>query len=462
MQKTFLPHCVFLVCFLTPQICSAAARHAEMLVDERMLMPAYKLGKTYQSKDDSSVSCLEGHAGAVLNSKKCVGGLSSERESPVCSDVECDIQGALDRTTYYCSKVTKQCEELICSGANTTGYKQCYKKYFFETSKKEHPDMRKCAANENKDGGYYCKVTCSAALFASGESAKADAQRFMQRLKIDAAAWKKPSQALSYYRELPYDEDDPDANVFYSDAFAVGCYQGTFYPMALNGSSTYFLPFFSVATGGTAGDTDDSGAPGEYAWGGKPASMTLTRKGAASISSLYEIVKGSNYGSTETVYRAFNTWTQGKPNKVFWFFSYRNQNGAQVASSIRSHFAEAAKSKSKYETLNPELGARIGEPKIYYLGKSTLCALFDNGYRGKNNDTISGYNNIYMFYIPQQDVVSWRARVESFSTALVQWDFNTGDRITCCADARLRHKTTNVAGPLCFDLNSELGIQDID
>ena len=474
MRKTFLMNCVLFACLLAASDCFADTRNVEALIDEKLLLPAYKLGGSYKSKNDNSVSCLEGHTGAILNNKKCLAG----NKEPVvsCTDSECKDLGE----GYYCSKTTKKCEQSECS--DTSSSYECSEAY--AKAMADFPDitvpseLRSCVANESKDGGHYCKVTCSLEhIIAKSGLTQAEADRMLNLMRLDMLAYKKPSKALEYYRELTFDKDNPDANGIWDagkfELLMGGCSEGEIdTPLSL---SYVFSPACSAAAGSAYGYRDETGGEPKYGRSEAPY-PAIYRKPEynksdstffAYIAGPYDVAGGAGrYNRFYNCATPLEFRDSGTSNERSLMISYREieQVGKATANSIRARFESAMDNKSTYDSLDPELAARLGVPDIYYLGKSPLCALYNNRLRNQVNQGFSGYSTVYMFYIPQQDVVTWRRYKKEGNTEFntYQWDLNTGDRIACCADAVAHQKIINGKGVYCIDLTNDYDVVDIE
>ena len=454
-----------LACLLASADCFAANRNVEALIDEKLLLPAYKLGGSYQSKIDESVSCLEGHTGAILNNKKC---LTGNKEPVVsCTDSECKDLGE----GYYCSKTTKKCEQSECS--DTSSSYECSEAY--AKAMADFPDitvpseLRSCVANESKDGGHYCKVTCSLEhVIAQSGLTQEEANRMLNLMRLDMLAYLKPSKAVEYYRELTFDKDNPDANGIWDAAkferLMDGCYEGII--DSPQSAGYVFSPACSAAAGSAYGYRDETGGEPKYGRSESPYVAYYRKPEYKSDSTLFAYIAGPYdvAGKTDKFYNCVAPveFSDTVENDNGLMISYREieQVGKATANSIRARFEAAMDNKSVYD--DSDVAARLGVPDIYYLGKSPLCALYYNRYRKGVNQAFSGYSTVYMFYIPQQDVVTWRRHKKEGKTDFntYQWDLNTGDRIACCADAAAHTKIINGKGVYCIDLTNDYDVLD--
>ena len=142
----------------------------------------------------------------------------------------------------------------------------------------------------------------------------------------------------------------------------------------------------------------------------------------------------------------------------------RSLDGHAIAESIRGHFKAGLDNREVYAS-NSALYERLKEPDIYYLGRSPACALYDDGNRRfYSRGTVYAKHTKYMFYIPQQDVIAWRRHKKEGQTNFnsYMWDLSTGDRIACCADARMHGKITGGNAIYCIDLTNDYDVVDIE
>ena len=468
MRKTFLMNCVLFACLPAASDCFADTRNVEALIDEKLLLPAYKLGGSYKSKDDASVSCLEGHSGAILNNKTCLAGNNASVKA--CTDSECK---KLDDALYYCSKITKKCEEEECTG--TTDCAWAYAKALPGLPDVEiDSELRSCVANENKDGGHYCKVTCSLEhIIAKSGLTQAEAARMLNLMRLDMLVYKKPSKAVEYYRELTFDKDNPDANGIWDESkfqrLMDACQSGV-----ITARQGWYSPACMVAQGSTYGYRDETGDIPIYGLGTYPVQFKYYD--AENLGKLYERVVGAYYNTSDwlnnnqcVAHRAYTvatstSWSTADIDRVLRL-ARRNRDGHAIAESIRGHFKAALNNREAYVS-NSALYERLKEPDIYYLGQSPACALYDDSSRAwhYNGNRYSAKQTKYMFYIPQQDVISWRRYKEEDATfySTKQWDLSTGDRIACCADAHVHGKITGGNAVSCIDLTNDYGVVDIE
>ena len=454
-----------LACLLAAADCFADTRNVEALIDEKLLLPAYKLGGSYKSKNDNSVSCLEGHSGAILNNKTCLAGNNASAKG--CTDSECKNLGE----GYYCSKVTKKCEQEECSSDEDSD--DCALAY--AKAMPGLPDvvieseLRTCVSNESKDGGHYCKVTCSLEhIIAQSGLSQAEVDRMLKLLAADLAAYKKPSKAAEYYGSLTFDKNNPDANGIWDedkfDLLMSSCLSGEgpdtagFRPLS---------PACVAAQGSTYGYRDETGdIPTE---GLSLSKVDVTLSKVENVGSLYEYVAGDCDTCTFFVLGCGLFWQYSDylnlNNKLFASLgAKRTLNGHAIADRIRKHFKTTLNNK-EYYAFNSALYERIKEPDIYYLGQSPVCARYYDSSRNYFHAFTSwGYSTTYMFYIPQQDVIAWRRHKREGETTFTsdQWDLSTGDRVACCADAHVQGKVLGDTAVYCIDLTNDYDVVDID
>ena len=455
-----------LACLLAAADCFADTRNVEALIDEKLLLPAYKLGGSYKSKNDNSVSCLEGHSGAILNNKTCLAGNNAKP----CTESECNKLGE----GYYCSGVTKKCEWEECS--DTTDCAWAYAKAMSVLPEAViDSDFRTCEANNGKTSdANYCAVTCSLEhIIAKSGLTQAEADRMLKLLAADLAAYKKPSKAVEYYRELTYDKNDPDANGIWDaakfDLLMSECDYGS---IASMGTAYTTSPACIAAQGSTYGQRDETGDIPIYGRGGGKASFRYTPVETGGYTKWEEKIYGSYDASTDTVIHqcvayyeytdAAGTTVSGKDYVLR--AAARSLIGHNLAESIRKHFKAGLNNKEAYAS-NAAFYERLKEPEIYYLGISPVCALYDKSDRNlwPGGDVYAKHTK-YMFYIPQQDVIAWRRHKKEGSTGFSsrQWDLSTGDRIACCADVRLHGTISGSNAIYCIDLTNDYDVVDIE
>ena len=393
----------------------------------------YKLGQVYASDEDDSVKCLESHTGFILQHKECRDIAAGKCKS----DAQCQEQNGGSKN-YYCSKKTKTCQ-----------YQECY---LPETSRvscaKTYSDMYSCVDNENMDGGHYCDVTCTWNTVTS-ELDQDDLNALTFRLKLDMEAWKKPSQALSFYKALNFDKNNPHANNIKWDKLSLlkttcrtgktgNCWVGS-YCMGC-----------SMLTGGTDGIVGNGDAGTYPSYYGTDAQFVT-------------------YGSSDTNVNKM-------PNKtaVHLCFSIENYismpmildlNGLDAENVLTSNFETVANTQqSLFANTYKELAPLLKVPEFYSLGPTPICSyyytkrtdllkfiLINDEKMTVSPGTTRPSETAFMIYLPAQEAVSARQLMDG---SREPWDLRDRDRIACCSLSTYKSKLSGGQAMKCVELDA--------
>ena len=392
------------------------------------VIPMYKLGGVYASEKDENIKCLEGHAGFVFSTKAC-----HDKGATKCkSDAVCQQENG-GSMYYYCSSISKTCQEQECY-ITMPAYDPCL-------PGTEH--MSTCASNENRDGGHSCRVSCSWEKIKS-ESDPDEFDAFMKRVKLDLEVWKKPTQALSFYRALNFDKNNPHANALgvYSrrkNMFKT-CHQGKNVLCEKYLHSYQKCMTCSILTGGTWGETasDDFG---EYPYG-------------------FDFGTGfDTYGSSsETVNRM--------PFSVSFYACRRIENDVSVAevplifkindldaeNVLTSNFETVASTQqSLFVNAYKELAPLLKVPEFYSLGPTPICSYYHTERTKITAGDAFPSETAFMIYLPAQEAVSARQLMDG---SREPWDLRDRDRIACCSLSTYKSKLSGGQAMKCIELDA--------